>query len=91
MFRIAGCKNILYNGSLMSFFGKILKARGSITFTGIRRDKLQFLLKQLDIACTKFNQKDLRRILLDAVDDFKPQCGIKDYFWLNGTKKNKNS
>jgi FlaA1/EpsC-like NDP-sugar epimerase len=50
-------------------------------------DKIQFFLKQLDKACTKFNQKDLRRILLDAVDDFKPQCGIQDYFWLNGGKK----
>ncbi|WP_317201617.1 nucleoside-diphosphate sugar epimerase/dehydratase [Janthinobacterium sp.] len=50
------------------------------------RAELQALLLELDDACTRFAYEDVRAVLLRAVKEYAPQCGIEDLIW---SEKNK--
>jgi FlaA1/EpsC-like NDP-sugar epimerase len=41
-------------------------------------EDLQALLSKFRLACEQENSDDIRRLLLEAVDGFKPQCGNQD-------------
>lgn len=42
---------------------------------------LQIILDKLTIACQEFAFEDLRSLLLEAVKEYQPQCGIEDMIW----------
>jgi FlaA1/EpsC-like NDP-sugar epimerase len=42
---------------------------------------LQELLSQLEKACDRFDCEEVRAILLKAVAEYVPQCGIEDFIW----------
>jgi FlaA1/EpsC-like NDP-sugar epimerase len=42
---------------------------------------LQDLLKQLESACDRLDCEEVRTILLKAVVEYVPQCGIEDFIW----------
>ncbi|MDO8048049.1 nucleoside-diphosphate sugar epimerase/dehydratase [Janthinobacterium sp. SUN211] len=48
--------------------------------------ELQLLLRELDDACARFAYEDVRMVLLKAVKEYAPQCGIEDLIW---SEKNK--
>lgn len=48
--------------------------------------ELQLLLAELDDACRRFAYEDVRTVLLKAVKEYTPQCGIEDLIW---SEKNK--
>lgn len=39
-------------------------------------------LNNLDFACHQFECQEVRRILLEAVDGYQPQCGVSDHVWV---------
>lgn len=43
--------------------------------------ELQLLLRELDDACERFSYEDVRMVLLKAVKEYAPQCGIEDLIW----------
>ncbi|TAN51915.1 MAG: polysaccharide biosynthesis protein [Methylococcaceae bacterium] len=43
--------------------------------------ELQDILDKLAAACDRFACPEVRRILLEAVDGYAPQCGICDHVW----------
>jgi len=42
---------------------------------------LENLLKQLEDSCNRFDHEKIRQILLHAVQEYQPQCGIEDILW----------
>jgi FlaA1/EpsC-like NDP-sugar epimerase len=42
---------------------------------------LQDLLLKLEAACDQFNYEEVRVLLLQAVIEYVPQCGIEDFVW----------
>jgi FlaA1/EpsC-like NDP-sugar epimerase len=42
---------------------------------------LQELLSQLEKACDRFDCEEVRAVLLKAVAEYVPQCGIEDFIW----------
>ncbi len=48
----------------------------------IEWDKLQRLLKQLDMACNAFDLNAVRKILARTIKGYVPQCGVVDPVWL---------
>ncbi len=57
----------------------------------IEWDKLQRLLKQLDMACKAFDLEKVRKILARTISGYQPQCGVVDPVWLAQKNNNKNS
>jgi FlaA1/EpsC-like NDP-sugar epimerase len=47
---------------------------------------LQKLLMQLENACDRFAYEEVRALLLRAVVDYMPQCGIEDFVWRSQNK-----
>lgn len=45
------------------------------------RDKLDQLIVELHDACEDFDHERVRKLLLDAVVEYAPQCGIEDFIW----------
>ncbi|MNN70297.1 hypothetical protein D3C81_1861410 [compost metagenome] len=48
--------------------------------------ELQLLLAELDDACKRFAYEDVRTVLLKAVKEYTPQCGIEDLIWSERNK-----
>lgn len=48
--------------------------------------ELQLLLRELDDACQRFSYEDVRMVLLKAVKEYAPQCGIEDLIWSERNK-----
>ncbi|MGZ3235989.1 MAG: UDP-N-acetylglucosamine 4,6-dehydratase family protein [Burkholderiaceae bacterium] len=46
------------------------------------------LLMKMENACGRADYEEVRELLVQAVDEYQPQCGIEDYIW---TAKNKES
>ncbi len=42
---------------------------------------LQDLLSKLEAACDRFDYEEVRLLLLQAVIEYVPQCGIEDFVW----------
>ena len=42
---------------------------------------LQEMLKKLDDACSRFDYEEMRKLLLQIVPGYTPQCGIEDFIW----------
>jgi FlaA1/EpsC-like NDP-sugar epimerase len=42
---------------------------------------LQRILDQLNDACNRFDVETVRALLLEAVSEYAPQCGIEDFIW----------
>ena len=42
---------------------------------------LQASLEKLDLACKRFDYEEVRRLLLELVREYQPQCGIEDMIW----------
>ena len=49
--------------------------------------ELQMLLSNLDIACNQFHFETVRKLLLAAVKEYTPQCGIEDLIWNERDRK----
>ncbi|QDG71781.1 polysaccharide biosynthesis protein [Janthinobacterium tructae] len=49
--------------------------------------ELQVLLSDLDKACNQFNFETVRELLLAAVKEYTPQCGIEDLIWNERCRK----
>jgi len=47
---------------------------------------LQDLLMQMESACNRFDCEEVRALLLKAIDEYTPQCGIEDFLWVEGRK-----
>jgi FlaA1/EpsC-like NDP-sugar epimerase len=45
--------------------------------------ELQDLLDKLDSACNRFAYEEVRELLLRAVAEYSPQCGIEDFIWCS--------
>lgn len=45
--------------------------------------ELEKLLAEIEKACINFNYEEVRTLLLRAVREYAPQCGIEDLIWLN--------
>ena len=43
--------------------------------------ELRTILSDMQGACTNFNYEELRALLLQAVQEYAPQCGIEDLIW----------
>jgi FlaA1/EpsC-like NDP-sugar epimerase len=43
---------------------------------------LKVLLAELEVACDRFDYDAVRALLLRIVQEYAPQCGIKDFVWL---------
>ena len=52
-------------------------------------EQLKTVIDELDQACHTFGHAHVRKILLDTVDGYTPQCGIMDTIWSKkqGTKE----
>ncbi|WP_102294197.1 nucleoside-diphosphate sugar epimerase/dehydratase [Janthinobacterium sp. AD80] len=48
--------------------------------------ELHPLLEQLDHCCVRFEYDQVRALLLRAVHEYAPQCGIEDLIWLERQK-----
>jgi FlaA1/EpsC-like NDP-sugar epimerase len=48
---------------------------------------LHDLLKKLEAACDRFDNEEVRALLLLAVTEYSPQCGIEDFIWRAQHKK----
>jgi len=48
--------------------------------------ELQKLLLALENACERFDYEKVRALLLQAVVEYAPQCGIEDFLWQEGSK-----
>ncbi len=46
-------------------------------------DDLKLILDELEVAVDECNQQKLRELLIKAVPEFKPQCGIEDVLFNN--------
>lgn len=42
---------------------------------------LEKALKELEMACNRFNIASIRNLLLEIVHEYQPQCGIEDFIW----------
>ena len=42
---------------------------------------LQRILERLNEACNRFDVETMRELLLEAVSEYAPQCGIEDFIW----------
>jgi FlaA1/EpsC-like NDP-sugar epimerase len=49
--------------------------------------ELQVLLSELDKACIEFHYEAVRELLLTAVKEYMPQCGIEDHIWRERGRK----
>jgi FlaA1/EpsC-like NDP-sugar epimerase len=49
--------------------------------------ELQELLAELDHACDRFCYEEVRTLLLRAVQEYAPQCGIEDFVWSEQNKQ----
>lgn len=49
--------------------------------------ELQVLLSDLDKACNQFHYEAVRELLLAAVKEYMPQCGIEDLIWSERDRK----
>lgn len=47
---------------------------------------LQELLTRMEGACDRFDFEEVRALLLLAVDEYTPQCGIEDLIWVEKRK-----
>lgn len=47
---------------------------------------LQDLLEKMKNACDRFDSEEVRKILLQAVTEYVPQCGIEDLIWRESNK-----
>lgn len=45
--------------------------------------ELHDLLDKLDSACNRFAYEEVRELLLRAVAEYSPQCGIEDFIWCS--------
>jgi FlaA1/EpsC-like NDP-sugar epimerase len=52
---------------------------------------LHDLLKKLETACDRFDYEEVRALLMLAVTEYAPQCGIEDFIWLARNKKSASS
>ncbi|KAF3997452.1 polysaccharide biosynthesis protein [Glaciimonas immobilis] len=50
---------------------------------------LQDLLAKLDVACEQFEYEEVRALLLRAVAEYEPQCGIADFIWCEDEKNDR--
>jgi len=50
---------------------------------------LEGLLNRLDQACVDFDYEQVRKLLLQAVAGYTPQCGIEDFIWREQHKGDK--
>lgn len=48
--------------------------------------ELQELLRELQVECERFDHEKIRQILLRAVAEYTPQCGIEDFIWVEQNK-----
>jgi FlaA1/EpsC-like NDP-sugar epimerase len=48
--------------------------------------ELQVLLVELEEACDRFDYEEVRALLLRAVQEYAPQCGIEDFIWREQSK-----
>ncbi|MCC7701832.1 polysaccharide biosynthesis protein [Janthinobacterium sp. GW460P] len=48
--------------------------------------ELQIILSDLDAACERFEFETVRTLLLRAVQEYSPQCGIEDLIWYEQRK-----
>ncbi|PRC90587.1 polysaccharide biosynthesis protein [Solimicrobium silvestre] len=48
---------------------------------------LQQILDKLDAACRSFAYEEVRALLLEAVREYQPQCGIEDMVWSEQLKQ----
>lgn len=46
------------------------------------------LLMKMENACNRADYEEIRALLLQAVDEYQPQCGIEDHIWAATNKKN---
>ncbi len=42
---------------------------------------LQVILRRLELACQSFDYVEVRKLLIEAVKEYQPQCGIEDMIW----------
>ena len=47
---------------------------------------LEDLLTRLEGACNRFDYEQVRELLLQAVSEYAPQCGIEDFIWREQKK-----
>lgn len=52
------------------------------TESELRWEQLQNSMEKLDVACRQFNCQEVRRILIESVDGYRPQCEISDHVWM---------
>lgn len=50
---------------------------------------LQPKLARLDAACKSFSYEEIRKLLLELVKEYQPQCGIEDMIWTEQTKQSR--
>ncbi len=44
-------------------------------------------LEKLEVACKNFSYEEVRKLLLEMVREYQPQCGIEDIIWCEERKK----
>ncbi|HEY8102244.1 MAG TPA: nucleoside-diphosphate sugar epimerase/dehydratase [Burkholderiaceae bacterium] len=49
------------------------------------------LLMKMENACSRADYEEMRALLMQAVDEYQPQCGIEDYIWAEKSKKSELS
>jgi FlaA1/EpsC-like NDP-sugar epimerase len=47
---------------------------------------LQIILEKLEAACLAFDHEAVRKWLVEAVKEYRPQCGIEDVLWKSGDR-----
>jgi FlaA1/EpsC-like NDP-sugar epimerase len=50
---------------------------------------LQRVLERLNDACNRFDVETVRELLLEAVSEYAPQCGIEDFIWTARSARTK--
>lgn len=49
--------------------------------------ELEQVLEKLNQACLQFDYQEVRKLLLEAVNEYQPQCGIEDMIWAESTRQ----
>jgi FlaA1/EpsC-like NDP-sugar epimerase len=44
------------------------------------------LLMKMESACNRADYEEIRTLLMRAVDEYQPQCGIEDFIWSGKNK-----
>jgi FlaA1/EpsC-like NDP-sugar epimerase len=45
------------------------------------------LLMKMERACSRFEYEEVRSLLMQAVEEYQPQCGIEDHIWSANAKQ----